>query len=163
MALKLAVVLILAAVFFLAVYKNITPPDAIGLQDGRLRPLPARHNAVSSQTDDHARQVAPLPFCGNLETTRGALLAAIRSYPGRVEITTETPSYLHCVFTTRTLRFRDDVEFLLDERSGLVHFRSASRIGYCDLGANRRRYETLAGLYRQKTQGPAAACAPPSP
>lgn len=163
MALRLAVVLSLAVACFLIVFKNVRTPDGIGLQDGRLRPLPARPSAVSSQTGDERRQVAPLAFCGSLEQTRRILLAAIRKYPGRARIETETPSYLHCVFTTKTLRFRDDVEFLLEEKSRLVHFRSASRIGYSDLGANRRRYHTLAGLYRREAEDPAAACSKPHP
>jgi uncharacterized protein (DUF1499 family) len=150
MALRLVLVLSLAVAGILVVLKNVRTPDSIGLQDGRLRPLPTSPNAVSSQTDDKGRLVAPLPFRGNLEQTRAALMAALRAYPGRVKIETETRTYLHCVFSTDTLRFRDDVEFLLDERNRLIHFRSASRIGYSDLGANRRRYEILAELYRRE-------------
>ena len=39
-------------------------------------------------------------------------------------------------------RFIDDVEFYLTEQ-GVIHFRSASRIGHSDLGVNRRRVEMI--------------------
>ncbi len=39
-----------------------------------------------------------------------------------------------------------DLELLLDESSGVLHVRSASRIGKSDLGANRKRIEALREL-----------------
>ncbi|MEC7418575.1 MAG: DUF1499 domain-containing protein, partial [Pseudomonadota bacterium] len=44
---------------------------------------------------------------------------------------------------TRLLRFVDDVEFELREEAGIIAVRSASRVGYSDLGANRRRIEKI--------------------
>jgi uncharacterized protein (DUF1499 family) len=41
------------------------------------------------------------------------------------------------------MRFVDDVEFLLDAPAGLVHVRSASRLGRRDFGANRTRIEAI--------------------
>jgi len=37
----------------------------------------------------------------------------------------------------------DDLELLADEEGGVVHVRSASRLGWSDLGANRHRVEAL--------------------
>ncbi|PZO25782.1 MAG: DUF1499 domain-containing protein, partial [Betaproteobacteria bacterium] len=39
--------------------------------------------------------------------------------------------------------FVDDVEFRIDQGSGLLHVRSASRVGYSDLDANRKRVEQI--------------------
>jgi len=39
--------------------------------------------------------------------------------------------------------FVDDVEFLLDEKAGVIHVRSASRLGRSDFGVNRDRVETI--------------------
>lgn len=36
----------------------------------------------------------------------------------------------------------DDTEFQLDP-SGVIHVRSAARLGYSDLGVNRRRVEAI--------------------
>ena len=44
---------------------------------------------------------------------------------------------------TRLLRFVDDVEFELRTGDGVIAVRSASRVGYSDLGANRRRIEKI--------------------
>jgi uncharacterized protein (DUF1499 family) len=35
------------------------------------------------------------------------------------------------------------VEFYVDEAAGLIHFRSASRLGEGDMGVNRQRMEML--------------------
>jgi uncharacterized protein (DUF1499 family) len=52
-------------------------------------------------------------------------------------------NYLHAEFTSRIMRYVDDVEFLYDRTAGVTHVRSASRLGYSDLGANRKRIESL--------------------
>ena len=51
------------------------------------------------------------------------------------------------IFITPVMRFRDDVEFLLDEEAQVVHVRSASRVGHSDMGLNRRRYEAIRQHY----------------
>lgn len=129
--------------------QNSRMPADLGVHAGLLAPLPASPNAVSSQTDRKNRQVVPLPFIGDLPQTRQILLQVIESYPGRVQIISATDTYIHCVFSTDWLRFKDDVEFFLDAESKVVHFRSASRSGFSDMGMNRRRYETLAALYQR--------------
>ena len=63
--------------------------------------------------------------------------------PGAV-IEQQESDYLYAVFTSPLMRFKDDVEVYIDESSNLVHFRSASRVGYSDLGVNRKRYEAFA-------------------
>jgi uncharacterized protein (DUF1499 family) len=45
------------------------------------------------------------------------------------------------------MKYNDDVEFWLDSDAKQVHFRSASRAGYSDMGLNRTRYEAIAELY----------------
>ena len=44
------------------------------------------------------------------------------------------------------MRYVDDVEFLEDPSEGVTHVRSASRLGYSDLGANRSRIENIRSL-----------------
>jgi uncharacterized protein (DUF1499 family) len=41
------------------------------------------------------------------------------------------------------MRFVDDVEFLFDEKAGVIHVRSSSRVGIGDRGVNRARVEAL--------------------
>jgi len=107
-----------------------------------LAPCPGTPNCVSTQTSDPNKQMAPIPFAGDLDTARTRLLALLSREP-RVEVVETRVNYVHAVFTTRLLRFKDDVEFAFDAKAGLIHFRSASRVGRSDLGVNRRRMEHL--------------------
>jgi uncharacterized protein (DUF1499 family) len=70
------------------------------------------------------------------------LKALIASLP-RTRLIEEDGEYLHYEFTSLLIRFVDDVEFVFDEGSKTIHFRSASRVGYGDLGVNRRRMENI--------------------
>ena len=73
----------------------------------------------------------------------------IRSLP-RTKLVEEDESYLHYEFTSLLFRFVDDVEFLFDDDTKTIHFRSASRTGYGDLGVNRARMEQVRALVEQK-------------
>jgi uncharacterized protein (DUF1499 family) len=46
--------------------------------------------------------------------------------------------------------FVDDVEFLADRASGVVHVRSASRLGRRDFGVNRARIEELRAILEKR-------------
>lgn len=58
---------------------------------------------------------------------------------GGNKIVEQSPNYIKAVFTSRFFKFKDDVEFLIQKDLGLLHYRSASRTGYSDLGVNRKR------------------------
>ena len=62
-----------------------------------------------------------------------------------------TDEFLHIEFTSKIFRFVDDVEFYFDE-PGVIHFRSASRIGHSDMGVNRDRMEEIERLFIQASQ-----------
>jgi uncharacterized protein (DUF1499 family) len=66
----------------------------------------------------------------------------INSMPGS-NIVREEDRYLHAEFRSALFRFIDDVEFYVDAENGIIHVRSASRVGYWDLGVNRRRVEAI--------------------
>jgi uncharacterized protein (DUF1499 family) len=61
----------------------------------------------------------------------------------RTKIVIVEDNYLHVEFQTAFFRFVDDVEFLIDTEEQVIHFRSASRVGYSDMGVNRRRMERI--------------------
>ena len=143
--------LALLALVLMLVMQNSRIPKNLGVHEGRLAPLPFSPNAVSSQTEKIEQQVAPLPFIRDLQQTKKALLLVIDSYSGQqVQIVYETDTYVHCVFSTTNVGFKDDVEFFLDAEKKVVHFRSASRLGYSDMGLNRNRYDTLASMYLRR-------------
>lgn len=117
----------------------------VGLVDGQLKPCPGSPNCVNSQDPDEGHRVPPLPVPGELDSALDDLQAVLESLP-RVQVVSREGDYLHAVFVSRLFRFRDDVEFLLDRQAGHIDVRSASRVGYSDLGANRARVDELRRL-----------------
>jgi uncharacterized protein (DUF1499 family) len=117
-------------------------PTDLGVRDGRLRPPPPTPNAVSSQAVDEAHRVEPLRFEGDPHQAFARLRDLIAGWPGAA-VVVESPGYLHAEFSTRWLRFVDDLELYLDASGRVIHVRSASRLGHSDLGTNRRRVEAI--------------------
>ena len=114
----------------------------IGLIDGRLRPCPDCPNCVSSQEEGEDCHIDPLPADSSATQTMKRLVNAIAAMPDAT-IVTQSATYLHVEFKSRVMRFVDDVEFLVDVPNELIHVRSASRLGYSDMGVNRRRVEAI--------------------
>jgi uncharacterized protein (DUF1499 family) len=88
----------------------------------------------------------PLPYAGTREASRDRLLAALRALP-RATIVVDEPLYLHLEVRSRLFRFVDDVEFSFDDGAGTIHFRSAARRGWWDLGVNRARMRAIRRAY----------------
>jgi uncharacterized protein (DUF1499 family) len=119
-------------------------PQNLGAKDGMLTSCPSSPNCISSQAADEGHQIAPLVFTGGAENA----LARLKQVLGRRSDTTiiaEQSGYLRVEF--RTTLFVDDGEFLLDQARGIIHVRSASRLGYSDLGKNRSRMEEIRRLF----------------
>lgn len=107
-----------------------------------LESCPSSPNCVSSADSGDAHYIAPLTIKGDPDQawqTLQNILAEDRSF----EITATAEHYIRAEATTRILRFTDDVEFLLKREEGQIDMRSASRIGYSDLGKNRNRMEKV--------------------
>lgn len=131
------------------------PPTGLGVRDGLLAAPSLSPNSVSSQArqwPQHPRRdeahIEPLhvPDAAHWE----ALAQAILATPG-ARVVQRDPHYLRVEFRTRWLGFVDDAEFWWTPEAGVVHVRSASRLGHSDLGLNRGRIE---GLRAQRSPGP---------
>jgi uncharacterized protein (DUF1499 family) len=61
----------------------------------------------------------------------------------RSKIITDKENYIHVEFRTALFKFVDDVEFLFDESEKDIHFRSRARLGYSDMGVNRKRMDII--------------------
>jgi uncharacterized protein (DUF1499 family) len=131
----------------LAVY-SWRRPD-LGVVSGSLHPCASKPNCVCSQGSPTDRTVAALPI--GSETPSAAFDRArdsVESLP-RTALITASPGYARYECCTQLFRFADDVELLLDEPAGVIHIRSASRVGYSDMGVNRKRVEALRALYER--------------
>jgi uncharacterized protein (DUF1499 family) len=60
-------------------------------------------------------------------------------------------NHLQAEFRTRIFRFVDDVEFRMDASNQVIHVRSGSRIGYSDLGTNRRRVDSIRDAFARSS------------
>ena len=110
-----------------------------------LHPCPSSPNCVSTQATDERHAIVPFRYRKARAEAKEALKAVVAGLP-RVKLVKEDEAYLHYEFTSLLLRFVDDVEFLFDEATKTLHFRSASRTGYSDLGVNRQRMEQIRSL-----------------
>jgi uncharacterized protein (DUF1499 family) len=119
----------------------------LGVTNGNLANLPNSPNAVSSQTSQAAKQVNALPLKASVEQTKASVINCLAKMGGN-QIAAQTDDYIHTVFTSRLFGFKDDVEFYIDAAAGQLHFRSASRVGYSDMGANLKRYKAFSELYQ---------------
>ena len=144
------VVLVIAAVLAaqFGLLKGKMPVD-LGVRNGQLKAPSDTNNSVTSQAGLHPNspmrakaEIAALPMAGDTATTMARLQTVLTSMPGARIVKTE-PTYLYAQFTTRLMKYVDDVEFAIDEPAQLIHVRSASRLGREDLNTNRNRIEAI--------------------
>lgn len=139
--------IVLAILIVVAVVRVLTyfsaRPGNLGVTNGRLAELPGSPNAVCSQTSEaNSHYVDPLPLPANPQQPIQQLAAVVQGMSGS-HIIAQTDDYLQLEFRSRVFGFVDDVEFQLDPELGVIHVRSASRMGYSDFGTNRKRVEEI--------------------
>ena len=128
-------------------------PEYLGVKDGRLARPKSTPNCVSSQADpaDAEHYVAPIRFKGSAPEAIAAARKAVEDLP-RATVIRHEGNYLYAEFKSKLMGFVDDVEFTYDEKAGLLHLRSASRLGRRDFGVNRARVEHLRARIERRIQ-----------
>lgn len=91
---------------------------------------------------------ATFAYEGGAQGARARLKAAIADLED-VRWVREDESFWHVECRTKIFRFVDDLEIAFDDAASAIHVRSASRVGKSDLGANRKRVETLRELFER--------------
>lgn len=114
--------------------------------NGHLAPCPNKPNCVNSEQALGRASIVPFQVYGSVATSWQKLLLAVQKEGGTMESVSNT--FLHATFRSRIFRFVDDVTCRLDSENNVIHIRSASRIGYSDFGANRRRMERIRASYK---------------
>jgi uncharacterized protein (DUF1499 family) len=117
-------------------------PSDLGVSDGQLLPCPDSPNCVSSQSTDQEHYIDPLALESSASEALAKLKEVIQAME-RTSIIEEADNYLYAEFKSAKMGFVDDVEFYVDKESKLIHVRSASRVGYGDLGVNRKRIDAI--------------------
>ncbi|HEV7476754.1 MAG TPA: DUF1499 domain-containing protein [Burkholderiales bacterium] len=123
-------------------------PQNLGHGTGRLAPCKSTPNCVSSQADpkDEQHYIAPISLKSD---PIAAVRKAVESLP-RTSVVQVEPDYLYAEFRSKLMGFVDDVEFLADRAKGVVHVRSAARLGRRDFGVNRERIEQLRSILEKR-------------
>ena len=118
-------------------------PANLGYSSGKFAPPSWKPNCVLStveKSDSH--YIEPLAISGAAADMWKKLQSLVKSHP-RTAVVSENATYLYAEFKSAGMGFVDDVEFALDEKTGVIQVRSASRLGVRDLGVNRARVESI--------------------
>lgn len=143
MLISLGVVVALYIVWLIVAPFMMPRPANLGIQgNGQLAACPDSPNCVSSYAEDELHFIKPIECNGQAETVFKKLVDILENQP-RVTIIKQNESYVHAECTTPIMRYTDDLECLADPANDVIHVRSASRLGYSDLGKNRQRIEEL--------------------
>ncbi len=143
---RLFQVLLLFSLFCLLTACSGTRPDNLGITNGQLIDCPSSPNCVSTQTQSEKHKMPSLSYTGTSADAMAKLKKIIAGLD-RTEIIKETDDYIHVEFTTKLMRFVDDVELYVDDEHKKIHFRSASRVGHSDMGLNKRRMTEIGELF----------------
>ncbi|KHK03612.1 DUF1499 domain-containing protein [Desulfovibrio sp. TomC] len=140
-AVVLLVVVVVGVVLFiwLGMVSRKMPPS-VSPTGGPLRSDGAKPNWVSSTVskNDPLHYIAPRACAENPIPTLIKVLGQ-----GKYTVVAATERYIQATARSSRFGFVDDLEFLYDPAAGLLHMRSASRVGHSDLGVNRHRLEAI--------------------
>ena len=111
-------------------------------------PCPKTPNCVSSIDTGRGHFIQPLEFTGSARDAQHRLLRILNGLKGARVVAFED-NLIEAEFVSFIFRFVDDVKFYVDDRKKIIHVKSASRVGFSDLGVNRRRVENIRKLLEQ--------------
>lgn len=118
-------------------------PTNLGYTSGKFAHPSWKPNCVSSTVEKSDKHyIEPLAFSGVPADAWKKLQGIVKASP-RATVISENSGYLYAEFKSAGLGFVDDVEFALDEKSGAIQVRSASRLGIRDFDVNRKRIESI--------------------
>ncbi len=119
-------------------------------QMSRLKKCPSSPNCVCTiDAEVSKKKMDALSYSGSLADAKTALKATIAGMKN-TQLQAEEADYLHFTFKTSLGGFIDDVEFEFDDANKKIHFRSASRVGYSDMGANKRRMKKVGKAWAKR-------------
>jgi len=124
-------------------------PTTLGSSGSGLAPCPESPNCVSTSASSEQHGLAPYTLALPVSAAWPAIEQAVTALPGTV-VVTSTPGYLHAESTSRLMRYVDDLEIRVSASGGeQLEVRSASRVGYGDMGVNRARADALRAALRE--------------
>lgn len=89
----------------------------------------------------------PLRYGPDFALRRARSIATSAPWPWK--LVSQTDTTLHFEVSSFIFGFIDDVTLAVDGPAKLLHLKSASRVGYSDLGQNRRRLKAFERIWMQ--------------
>lgn len=127
---------------------------SLGVNNNRLASCPNTPNCVASHPSTPEKQrVPPILYTAEQALAYQQMEALLTEQNNAIIVSREHAHYIRADFKSPFMGFIDDVEFYF-QLPGVIAVRSASRIGYSDLGANRRRIEEIRKLFSEKMANP---------
>lgn len=136
---------------FVAALIILSSAKAFAMTENPIEPCPDSPNCVSSLEEGQESFIEPIHYEGQLEAAMDRLKTILESN-GNARITESNEHTIRAEFRTKLFKFVDDVVFFADETTQKIHMRSASRVGYWDFGANRKRLETIRKTFQKASK-----------
>lgn len=137
----LAVVLLGARMYSFGQSQENASPGTIGIENGHLKACGTKPNCVSSQAETSSKFYIEALKSNDLQQLWQNLQTKLPEMG--LDLKTSESNYLHFTETSKLFKFVDDIEFLLNTQDQLIEVRSQSRVGYSDMGVNRKRVERI--------------------
>lgn len=103
---------------------------------------PSSPNCFRSETNPKNGVKQPMSFQTDLVVSRNKIEQIVEEQLNAF-LVDSTTTYLHFEVVTGLGGFKDDLYFYFDLVNKKIHFKSASRVGYGDFGANKRRVKRI--------------------
>ena len=117
--------------------------NAPGLVEGKLSVCPSSPNCICTEyPEDVEHYIKPVEYgSANIKVVRSLIRKSIDATGGTM--VREKDNYFAATYHSGVFGFVDDLEVRIDEATKQIHIRSASRVGYSDMGANMKRVRSL--------------------
>lgn len=115
---------------------------SLGLEDGQLKTCGEKPNCISSSAEPGTKFYYPPIEADNIEVIWDNLNILLKDLGYSFE-ENSSDKYIHATAKTKIMGFVDDLEFLLSEDDSKIFVRSESRVGYSDMGKNRKRMDSI--------------------
>jgi uncharacterized protein (DUF1499 family) len=123
----------------MGIYSSSKKPE-LGVKESKLTLCGEKPNCVSTTNKDEKHKVEEIQTDLDLEQVIEKLKEL------NLEIVSKQGNYAHLTFTSGIMGYVDDIEIMKNKSS--LSIRSASRVGYSDMGANRKRVEKIRELLK---------------
>jgi uncharacterized protein (DUF1499 family) len=139
----IATLVVVALIALIMVGKASRTAPTLGIVDGRLLACPDKANCVCSEYREDAEHFIEAFDISvqSGESVTASVSAIIVELGGETRL--DKDGYVAATFTSSLFGFVDDLEVRFDRDNSVLHFRSGSRVGYSDFGANRKRVELI--------------------